>query len=208
MSQLPTVPIELMQKIVDGKFVNFDLLVDCSYSEEERKFTLVSEGAHLNIIPKPTGKKITDLGRWLKAFNLFMRTIVFFYPSLSSQLLVYQSNIIRFASMYGFHNVYSYDKHFRTRKVFDKNLRWDTVCEELFTEILRGATGTGLNEHSCFTCGSNKHYANSCPLHQPPGSQSSSNFRPQQKNQQNFRPPHFYHSCFQKSNRRRLLRLQ
>ena len=44
-----------MQKIVDCKFVNFDLLVDCSYSEEERLFSLVSEDSHLDIIPKPRG---------------------------------------------------------------------------------------------------------------------------------------------------------
>ena len=187
-SRLPTVPAELMQKIVDGKFVNFDLLVDCSYSEEERRFSLVTEGSHLDIIPKPRGKKITDINRWLKAFNLFMRTLIFFYPDLSNSLLVYQSNIIRFASMYAFHQVYTYDKHFRTRKVFDRNLRWDMVCEEIFTETLRGASCSRAQngENGCFLCGNTRHYANACPLQQSPSSHNP-NFRPPQSNQQNFR---------------------
>ena len=96
---------------MDGKIINFDLLVDCSYSEEERQLSVVSEGSHLDIIPKLRGKKITDLNRWLKVFNLFMRTLIFFYPDLSNSLLVYQSNIIQFASMYVFHQVCRYDRH-------------------------------------------------------------------------------------------------
>ena len=104
-----------------------------------------------------------------------------------NSLLVYQSNILQFASMYAFHQVYRYDKHLRTRKVFDRNLRWDLVCEEIFARTLRGASCSRAQngEHGCFLCGNTRRYANACQLQQSLSAHNP-NFRPPQSNQQNF----------------------
>ena len=173
----PAIPKTVHDKIKAHEYINLELILPSHSPLLEDEFTLqVSSGREpsVKLVPKyQTRQKIKDFHTWLKAFTLFARTYLVYYPHRTWELLCYQSTICNFASMFPVVSWLNYDNAFRQKLAFDRSRSWASVDEELFNAHLRVAGG---NNHSpqrnsfnfstrgpCFTCGGYGHFAQQCP---------------------------------------------
>ena len=96
---LPPLPEELRTKIMKRDYVDFnDLLSDNmyphpSYASSQDHFTLaLKDATTLAFVPSQRKKcRIDGLSSWLEAWNVYLRTILYLFPQLAPDLLVYQT---------------------------------------------------------------------------------------------------------------------
>lgn len=176
-NNLPPVPKQVLEKIKQGEFINFDTLLPSNTPSSTDEYTLkVSPGldASVTLVPRSQARpKVNDFSSWLSAWNVYLRCMSFYFPHLINQLIYYQSLICQFASQYTFAAWSTYERLFRYRMAANPNiLTWDRLDDDLFNRHLRGAPLQNL----CYTCRNFGHMSAKCPLRV--SSNVNSNFLP------------------------------
>ena len=222
---LPPMPGKQIDQIRQSLFdVDFALLLPSpSPTEDSYSFEVLEAGDSVHrptvsVIPKKAGRaKVDDQQSWLRAWNNFLRTAVYYHPHLAPQLLFYQSRMCFYFTQYQFSAVYAYDRMFRSRITHSNRfsnalsplpfLRWDMLDDELFNTHLRNAPRPGTSTTSsssplqtpmvCYHCGETGHIRPRCPHRQQ---QPDTPVFTNRQNDQPFRAPQRFCSFFNNGN--------
>ena len=163
LSNMPALPQAVIDKISNGEFVNFDLLLPnrSPILTDEYSFKVVGGSTpSVSLIPKNQHKpKVTDFGSWMVAWTNFLRCYMLFFPQRIHELIRYQALITDFASQYTFSAWSLYDRTFRYQLAFNQELSWHIVDDDLYNRYLRGST----TQNVCYNCRSFGHFSSACP---------------------------------------------
>ena len=107
--------------------------------------------------------KITTVAEWLEAWNIYIRGMVHFHPSLAPSMLAYQESICTLQRSYPFTSWYRYDVAFRLNIARSKSTNWDQFYDYAFNRFIRSAPTMQPKPIKCFKCLKEGHYANACP---------------------------------------------
>ena len=169
-SLLPPVSEKILNDIKHLTFIDFNsLLPNALYAPGANTENLLLElnqspnGAPLfSFQPaKQQKRKINNAASWMEAWNIYIRAMTHFHPSLISELLVYQDFMCTLQRSYPTQAWLRYDTAFRLHIALDKTMSWSDIDEHAFTKFVRCASFP--NKISCFTCSSENHLANACP---------------------------------------------
>lgn len=128
LSNMPALPQAVIDKIRNGEFVNFDLLLPnrSPVLTDEYSFKMVGGSTpSVSLIPKNQHKpKVIDFSSWMVAWTNFLRCYILFFPQRIQELIRYQALITDFASQYIFSAWSQYDRMFRYQLTFNQELSW------------------------------------------------------------------------------------
>ena len=179
---MPPLPQSVIDKIKNGEFVNFDLLLPNRSPVQSDEYTFKVIGGStpsVALVPNNQKKpKVTDFNSWMVAWNNFIRSYGIFHPNRLHELIRYQAIICDLASQYTFSAWSQYDQMFRYQLAYNPELSWHRIDDDLYNRYVRGATLLSL----CYLCKGFGHFASSCPNRPASSSASLQPFRaPQQQ---------------------------
>ena len=167
---LPPISEKPLKEIKNREFVDFNsLLPNALYdgaSDLDNLYLKVNPTANgeqqLSFASKNARKrKICDFKSWLEAWNIFIRTMVFYHPDLGPELLAYQECISTFQRRYPVSSWLRYDSAFRMNIAMNKSLSWARHDEYAFNKFIRCPAIESLPK--CYICSAENHLANTCP---------------------------------------------
>jgi len=160
---VPGLPKSVIDKIRNGEFVNFDMLLPnrAPIQTDEYTFKIVGGSApSVALVPNTQKKpKVTDFTSWMVAWNNFLKCFTFFHPHRVQELIRYQAIICDFANQYTFSAWSTYDRMFRYQVASNLELSWSKIDDDLYNRYVRGAATLNV----CFVCRGFGHFADSCP---------------------------------------------
>ena len=107
--------------------------------------------------------RIDGLSSWLEAWNVYLRTILSFFPQLAPDLLAYQDQMCKFSRKFKASAWLVYDTAFHYMAASNLSIAWGKVNEQLNNNI--------LNIHNlpyCIHCHSYGHSTLSCSTRSKP----------------------------------------
>lgn len=115
-----------------------------SFASSQNNLTLTvdpQDATTLAFVPSQCKKcRIDGLSSWLKAWNVFIRSITSLYPHLAPDLLVYQAQICKFSRKFKASAWLMYDTAFRYMAASSITMAWGKVNEQLYNDILKEET--------------------------------------------------------------------
>jgi len=169
-SLLPPVSEKILKDIKNLQFVDFNtLLPHALYDPPTDGNNLLFElnqshdGAQmLSLQPaKQQKKKINNAVSWLEAWNIYIRAMAHFHPTLVPELLIYQDFICTLQRSYPSQSWLRYDTAFRLHIALDHTISWSSIDDHAFNKFVRCAAAS--TKIKCFICASDNHLANTCP---------------------------------------------
>ena len=167
---LPPISEKPLREIKNRDFVDLNSLLPTALydgtSELDNLYLKVNPTANgeqqLSFASKNSRKrKITDFQSWLEAWNIFIRTMVFYHPELGPELLAYQECISTFQRRYPVSSWLRYDSAFRMNIAMNKSLSWARHDEYAFNKFIRCPSVESMVK--CYICSAESHLANVCP---------------------------------------------
>ena len=165
--RLPPIPQAVLDKIKNGEFINFDLLLPSVTPLTLDEYTIkVNSGdssgePSISLVPRHHARpKVYDLYTWLAAWNHYLQAMAVYRPHLLIPLLRYQALITKLATQYTFPGWSTYDRLFRLQLVNDPTLSWDRMDDDLFNQYVKGSS----LRPNCFSCHNYGHFSTNCPL--------------------------------------------
>ena len=180
---MPPLPQSVIDKIKNGEFLNFDLLLPNRspvQSNDEYTFKVIGGSTpSVALVPNNQNKpKVTDFNSWMVAWNNFICSYGIFHPNRLQKLIRYQAIICDLASQYTFSAWSQYDQMFRYQLAYNPELSRHRIDDNLYRYV-RGATLLSL----CYLCKGLGHFASSCPNCPASSSASLQPFRPPSSNE-------------------------
>ena len=96
----PNIPLELQQKIIQGKFIDLSELLQADFQfkyasgDSSNVFKLVHKDETVLMQPRKKGKQIDCMSTWLSAWALYEQVMVYVYPQRYSELAYYRNFIM------------------------------------------------------------------------------------------------------------------
>ena len=157
---LPPVPAKVVEKILSGQFVDMAELLRDNMEVERRRSTL--ESASAPAPARPARREVPDLLSWVQCFGVFASVIASKFPERTTQLLAYQTIIIREARRCGGGGWQGYDRMFRQQAASSPGLDWSQLNSSLFAvTFLAQQNGRGK---TCRFCLETDHSDEECAL--------------------------------------------
>ena len=160
---LPPVPARVVEKILSGQFVDIAELLRDNLEVERRCNT--TESASAGPVPttsRPARREVPDLLSWVQCFGMFASVMASKYPEKVTQLLAYQTIIIREARRCGGGGWQGYDRMFRQQAVSSPGVDWSQLNSSLFAvTFLAQQNGRGK---TCRFCLETDHVDVECAL--------------------------------------------
>ena len=122
----PPIDHKLSNRIREGKYVNFDLLL-----LDPHKPPLLQSRSSAKKRDK-LKRHVTDLPSWLEAWNRFVCAKIAHHPAMALELAKYQTLMGMFFAKHQPQLCIEYDKLFRQAAAQDRTLRWDTIKEDVY----------------------------------------------------------------------------
>ena len=209
-SLLPPVSERILNEIKSLQFVDFNSLLpnalyDPSISTNNLTFEVnqSSDGSQLLSLQPTKGqkRKINNSTSWLEAWNIYIRAMAHFHPTMIPELLSYQDFMCSLQRSYPAQSWLKYDTAFRLHIALDKSASWSSINDQAFNKFIRCAVVQ--NKIYCFKCSSDSHLANSCPQRSfRPQNEQSFNHRFQPYSSQGAKSCRFYNSSTTKCEQR------
>ena len=164
---LPPIPQKILQRIAKREYIDFaDLLSDNLYphpslaTQNQYKLELNPEDpSALAIVPSHQRKRRVDgLHSWLEAWNVYLQTVLYYFPLLAPDLLAYQDQICKFSRKFRASAWIMYDTAFRYMAASNPSLPWGKINDQLYNDILKEETLP-----FCISCHSYGHRTINCP---------------------------------------------
>ena len=114
---LPPVPAQIRQKIIQGEFIDFSVLLHRA----------TFPGATADPLPSTQQpiKKISSFVMWMQAWNLYLLVILSHNPAKVLEMIPYQRLICSATTLLPLKSWLQYDTKFRTLAAANPLLRWD-----------------------------------------------------------------------------------
>ena len=172
-SRLPPVPQAVLDRIRQGEFVNFDLLLPSvtplsldEYSIKINAGDSTADSPSISLVPRHQSRpKVFDIYTWLAAWNHYLQAMSVYHPHLLISLLRYQALITKLATQYSFPGWSTYDRLFRLQIVNDPSASWDKLDDDLFNHYVKGSP----IRPNCYACHNYGHLSTNCPLRSASG---------------------------------------
>ena len=174
---LPPIPQKITQRIAKREYIDFaDLLSDNLYphpslaTQNQYKLEVnPQDPSALAIVPSHQRKRRVDgLHSWLEAWNVYLQTVLHYFPLLAPDLLAYQDQICKFSRKFRASAWIMYDTAFRYMAASNPSLPWGKINDQLYNDILKEETLP-----FCISCHSYGHRTINCPTR----SQANQSFR-------------------------------
>lgn len=141
------VPASTKQKIWDGEYVDFALLLNdnsiqllASTQQQQSELVFAVEGGNMVIRPAaPQKKKIDSLDKWQSAFHVFMAIFLAKHVDRAAELLKYAETIRLAAVQFSGFGWRAYDEQFRLRRAADPTSSWGQMDVELWVTVAAAA---------------------------------------------------------------------
>ena len=112
----------------------------------------------LTIVPSHQRKRWVDgLHSWLEAWNVYLQTVLHYFPLLAPDLLAYQDQICKFSRKFRASAWIMYDTTFRYMTASNPSLPWGKINDQLYNDILKEE-----KLPFCISCHSYGHRTISC----------------------------------------------
>ena len=143
---LPPIPQKILQHIAKREYIDFaDLLSDNLYphpslaTQNQYKLELNPEDpSALAIVPSHQCKRRVDgLHSWLEAWNVYLQTVLHYFPLLAPDLLAYQDQICKFSRKFRASAWIMYDTAFRCMAASNPSMPWGKINDQLYNDILK-----------------------------------------------------------------------
>lgn len=159
---LPPVPAKVVEKILSGQFVDMAELLRDNMEVERRRNTMEYTTAGPAPTARPVRREVPDLLSWVQCFGMFASVMASKFPEKVTQLLAYQTIIIREARRCGGGGWQGYDRMFRQQAVSSPGLDWSQLNSSLFAvTFLAQQNGRGK---TCRFCLETDHVDEECAL--------------------------------------------
>ena len=158
---LAPVPAKLVAKIQRGDFVDMaELLRD--NIEAERRGRGQESGSTGSTPSKAARREVPDLPSWIQCFGVFTSVVCAKAPERVTQLLAYQTMLVREARRCGGGGWQAYDSMFRQQAANSPGTDWSKINGSLFAvTFLTQQNGRGK---CCKYCLESDHLATECAL--------------------------------------------
>ena len=196
--RLPAIKESILQNIRAGKYIDLTKLTPRAALATGEGFQMVmgrdsiSGDPAVNVVPRSFKSDFKSFREWLAAFLIHAQAYLRCFPARAGGVMAYIERITMYASRYPLENWVAYDKLFRQALPSSQLLRWGVEDKALFDLCLAGyrlpsaSTFTSSSRSTCFRCGSEGHFAASCPQH---GSSATSATATPQASTSNFQLP-------------------
>ena len=151
---LPPVPAQIRQKIIQGEFIDFSVLL--------HKATFPDAAADPLPSAQQSIKKISSFVMWMQAWNLYLSVILSHNPAKVLEMIPYQRLICSATTLLPAQNWLQYDAKFRTLAAANPLLRWDQRHSDLWLECL-APRNTEQQRWPCPYCKATTHFPENCP---------------------------------------------
>lgn len=134
------IPYKLVQRIINGKFIDLSELLADNLVEAERDPLIFFDGKLTVTAPKKhSHRQIEDIVAWIEAFSIYSLIICSYTPHRWRDLTDYKLLIIR--TQRQFHNRVwlQYDEAFRQHAAASKLTNWSVMNSKLFSLYATGA---------------------------------------------------------------------
>lgn len=171
-SQLPPLSAKVQKALENREYIDLTSLLpnnlyDAAASPVNFQFsTGDDQKPNVTTVSAPSAQKpkIATMGQWLEAWNIFIRGMVHFHPSLASQLLAYQESMCTLMRAYQFTACYRYDVAARLNIASNLGSRWDIFYDYAFNRFIRCANvAVSSSPVKCYKCLKEGHFSSSCP---------------------------------------------
>ena len=151
---LPPVPAQIRQKIIQGEFIDFSVLL-------HRATFLDATADPLPSTQQPI-KKISSFVMWMQAWNLYLLVILSHNPAKVLEMIPYQRLICSATTLLPLKSWLQYYAKFCTLAAANPLLRWDQRHPNLWLECL--ALGNKEQQRwPCPYCKATTHFPENCP---------------------------------------------
>ena len=160
---LPPIPQKILQRIAKREYIDFaDLLYPHPSLATQNQYKLElnpEDPSALAIVPSHQRKwRVDGLHSWLEAWNVYLQTVLHYFPLLAPDLLVYQDQICKFSRKFRVSAWIMYDTAFRYMAASNPSLPWGKINNQLYNDILKEETLP-----FCISCHSYGHRTINCP---------------------------------------------